>query len=293
MEHLQASTRLIADEADEKRIQYIQNTKWIGYPAAKRILDKLDDLLEHPTILRMPNMLLVGDTNNGKTVLVNRFFEKHRPVIAPEDTQLIARVVYVQAPTQPIESQLYNAILNKLHAPYKVVDRLERKQHQVVHLLKHVRTKILIIDEIHNILAGSTQKQHNFRNVLKFLANELQLVIVGVGTGDALHAINGDEQLANRFDRCILHRWKLDQDYQRLLASFERLLPLKQSSNLFEEELAVKVFSMSEGTIGETSRVLTMAAIAAIRSGKERIDKKVLTSIEYNSPSERRKMRIN
>ena len=47
---------------------------------------------------------------------------------------------------------------------------------------------------------------------------------------------------------------------------------------------------MSEGTIGEMATLLTRAAIAAIESGKERIDLTVLAQVDYHAPSERRRL---
>jgi len=58
---------------DNERIEKIRSSRWVGYTTAKKILDKLDDLLTHPKTHRMPNMLIVGETNNGKTMIVNRF----------------------------------------------------------------------------------------------------------------------------------------------------------------------------------------------------------------------------
>lgn len=53
-----------------ERIQHIRKARWIGYGKAREILEKLEDLLVHPPQPRMPNMLLIGETNNGKTMLV-------------------------------------------------------------------------------------------------------------------------------------------------------------------------------------------------------------------------------
>ena len=50
---------------DDERIEKIRSDRWIGYPKAKTVLTKLDDLLSYPRTERMPNMLIVGDTNNG------------------------------------------------------------------------------------------------------------------------------------------------------------------------------------------------------------------------------------
>ena len=66
-----AAEQLNLDELE--RIEYIRSSRWIGYPQAQQILTKLEDLLVFPKQNRMPNMLLVGDTNNGKTMLVSHF----------------------------------------------------------------------------------------------------------------------------------------------------------------------------------------------------------------------------
>jgi hypothetical protein len=79
----------------------------------------------------------------------------------------------------------------------------------------------------------------------------------------------------------------------RLLASFERLLPLRKPSALAESALAERIYALSEGTIGEISAVITTAAVEAIRSGEERIDRKLLDRIDYVTPSDRRRVRLD
>ena len=48
---------------------------------------------------------------------------------------------------------------------------------------------MLVIDELHNILAGSPARQREFLALLRFLGNELRIPIVGVGTKEAYMAI--------------------------------------------------------------------------------------------------------
>ena len=71
--HLHTKTATYLDDDTEDRIWYIRSPHWIGYPQAGHILDKLEDLLVYSKIHRMPNLLIVGDTNNGKTMLARRF----------------------------------------------------------------------------------------------------------------------------------------------------------------------------------------------------------------------------
>ena len=44
---------------------------------------------------------------------------------------------------------------------------------------------LLVIDELHNVLAGNSVNRREFLNLLRFLGNELRIPLVGVGTRDA------------------------------------------------------------------------------------------------------------
>lgn len=286
--HLNESTELLLSLSDEERIERIRSPRWIGYPKAKQILAKLEDLLIHPKSHRMPNLLVVGDTNNGKTMLLQRFCGLHPAQDNPKGEGVLVPVLFIQAPPVPEEGRLYNSILELLFAPYKTSDRVDKKQFQAIKLLRYVNLRMLVIDEIHHILAGNMTKQKAFLNVIKYLGNELQVPIVGVGTKDAFRAIQTDAQLANRFEPASLPRWKFDIEFLRLLVSFERMLPLRSPSVLHDTTLASRLFSMSEGYIGELSKVLTEAAVVVVKNGQERIDRKALDSLDWVAPSERR-----
>jgi hypothetical protein len=299
--HLTGKARAALELPIEERIKYVRMDRWVGYDKAKEALDKLEDLLTYPRTDRMPNLLLVSDTNNGKTTIVNRFQRKlHPPYDNPDGDGIIYPVMIVQAPPVPDESRLLDSILEKFSAPYRERDKPGKKLSQVITISKHVGLLLLIIDEIHNVLAGSSRLQHNFRNVIRYLGNELKMPIVAVGTREALNAINTDPQLTNRFEPFFLPRWTVGDGkkpgvdpYLRLLTSFEGIIPLKKPSNLADPRdpaLALKLLGMSEGLLGELTMLLKKAAVSAIRSGKECIDAKVLDQVGWIQPSDRRKV---
>ena len=97
------------------------------------------------------------------------------------------------------------------------------------------------------------------------------------------------EYMAENGKVAALPGWNLDRDYLKLLASFERSLPLREPSKLWEPPLAGRLLAMSEGTIGELSSLLTAAAVHAIRTGRERIDGALLKEVGWTPPSERKK----
>jgi type II secretory pathway predicted ATPase ExeA len=286
MNHLIPAAAAELDRPVDERISRLRRPSWIGYTRAQTILEQLEHLLEHPGSHRMPNLLLVGDTNNGKTMLIRRFVELHPAT--PADLGSRRRVLLIQAPPVPDERRLYFAILDALHAPYSPSGLTAAKMMQMVTVLRKVGVRMLVIDEIHHLMAGHLEKQRQFLNVLKYLSNELQIALVGVGIKDALRAVQTDPQLANRFEPVALPRWTLNREFRMLLMSFEQVLPLRNPSNLAGKELATALFSMSEGTIGEVANLLCTAAAVAIRTGQEQIDGALLKQIGWIRPSERK-----
>ncbi len=277
---------------DDVRITRIRGERWIGYPRATKVIERLEDLLVHPKRHRMPNLLLVSDTNNGKTTLAKRFVSRHPHTLDPEGENSECPVIMVQAPPQPDEGRLYNAILQNTYALFKPSSRVDQRQFQVLALLRLVRARMLIIDEIHHLLAGSSLRQRHFRNVIRALGNELEIPIVAIGTREAFNAFHTDEQLENRFEPAWLPRWNVDSkedaiEYRRLLSSFERTLHLRAPSQLDEPSMAVRILSMTGGTIGETADLLSRAAVYAIRTGKEQITPSILERCGYIVPAKR------
>lgn len=288
-DHLTAKTAELLKLSDEERIRYIQSEKWIGYPRAQDILDKLEDLLEYPEQPRMPNMLIVGETNNGKTMLIEHFHRRHLAYEREDRSGVDVPVLYIQAPPGPDERGLYNAIMERLWETTRASESTDRARERVLAILKKVRVRMIIIDEIHDLLAGPLLKQRRFLNVLKHLSNELRVPIVGVGTKDAARAVQIDPQMANRFLPEVLPHWELNADFARLMASFESLLPLENPSRLADKELASRILAMTGGTIGEMSMLLNKAAVYAIKKKTERIDAEALAKCGYSSPSERKR----
>lgn len=291
-DHLNDEARATLRLPDEGRINHINSEHWIGYTRATQILDKMESLLAFPRKHRMPNLLIVGDTNNGKTMIVRRFQEKHKAYDNEEADAITLPVFVIQAPAVPDEGRLYDEMLTKLNAPFRFSEKPSKKLFQVIHILEQTTTRMLVIDEIHNIIAGNLSRQRAFLNVLKNLCNDLEVSLIGVGTEDAFNAINTDPQLANRFEPMTLPKWSMNNDYLRLLASFELMMPLKAPSRLIERPLAEQILIMSEGIIGEISSVLSRAAIAAIENKQEHITLKTLKAINWIQPSERKRQQL-
>ena len=289
-EHLQPAARALADEDCESRIHRIRTDRWITYGRAEAALAAMGDLLTFPKRTRMTNLLLYGPTNNGKTMIVKKFWRAHPALeasLAPDRVAHIP-VLKVQMPSGPDESRFFGAILKELACPVRNSNRLAQCQETAVRMMRQTNVRLLVIDDLHNLLAGSRLHQRRFLNLLRWLGNELQIPLVAVGIGEALHAIQSDDQLANRFEPFGLPPWRSGEEYQQLLSTLEAVLPLRRPSQLASPVLAERILAAAEGILGEVVAIITRAAVRAVSSGAEAISAKMIEETGFVSPSRRR-----
>ena len=258
------------------------------YTRATEALGQLETLFAWPARQRMPNLLLTGPTNNGKSMIVEKFRRSHPPVSHPDREEI--PVLVVQMPSEPSVTRFYTALLAAAGAPMRRQYRLADLEQLVLRLLRAAAVRMLVIDELHNVLGGRGDRRREFLNLIRFLGNELRIPLVGVGTREAYLAIRSDDQLENRFAPFILPRWEADAGACSLLASFAASFPLRHPSRIATTEMAAYLLTRSEGTIGELARLLTDAAVAAIESGEEAINQRTLLLAPYIGPSGRRRM---
>ncbi len=286
--HLNETTKALLDGSEQERIEMIQRGSWIPYTRAKEVMDHLEELYHYPRIDRMPNMLLVGASNNGKTQILKRFLAQHPSDQNSKGDYSIIPVVMVEAPSAPAISELYDRIFAAINQPYSPRMVVREKEQILFAVLQKVNLKMLLIDEIQHLIAGGQTRQREFRNALKSLGNMLRISIVGAGVEEAFNAFNTDPQLSNRFEPQFLPKWKLDNEFGALLNTLERRMPLRQPSGLSGNEMARKIYYMSEGIIGEIHEVVKRAAVHAIRTKQEKITLETLEKIRWTQPSKRK-----
>jgi hypothetical protein len=272
----------------EERIAHIHKDSWIPYSRANRILEHLDDLLKHPKCDRMPNCAISAQTNNGKTRLIKHFLSLHQAHETANAT-VSAPVFYVQCPSIPEESRLYSTILLKLSKKFRASAPAQEKLALVLGAMSKIEIGILAIDEVNFAEVGTASKQKAFLNALRYLANELRISIVCLGTEEMMRVIRSIPAVENRFAPMVLPRWQPDDEFRKLLASFERIMPLKYPSNLQDStSMTMKLHTRSEGTIGELKMLLAAAATEAMRNATERITDEIIDRCDYMPPSARK-----
>lgn len=71
--HLQVDVRPVAALPDEDRIAHIRTERWIRHPAAERVLGYLQEAFDQGPRRRMENVLLLGESGMGKSMLLEKF----------------------------------------------------------------------------------------------------------------------------------------------------------------------------------------------------------------------------
>ncbi|TPQ43525.1 transposase [Cupriavidus pinatubonensis] len=270
--HLLPEVRSLAKSDDNVRILALARDRWIDYPRATQAFELLDRLVKLPPRQRMPCVLLYGESNIGKTQVIAKFERRH-PLEYDEIAGVERRkVVSMQMPPTPDQIRFYTSLLFELGAPFNASARLNVLEHLSRELLRKVSARMLVVDEVHHLLSGNYREQRASLNLLKFLANDLQMTIVLVGTHDAEIALQTDAQMSSRFARFEMPRWQESEAFRGLLAAFERILPLRRPSNLSRQEVVTAILAASGGLTGEVSRLLNSATELAIRDGREMID---------------------
>lgn len=285
-EHIHPDFWPVMAMSDEARIDFMYEPRWIGYGAADRLIVDLEAKMRRPGRPRQISMLVVGDSNNGKTTIIRRFQSLYGKGFVDEEQMTPNKpVILIESPPSADEKGLYVAILEQFFAPYRHHDPCTKLRMQVLHMMRECHVRMLIIDEFHSLLTGTTHKQRELMNALRNLCNELAIPVVGVGTKDAMRVLHSDPQYASRFDVVKLQTWELNKSFQGLLKSFEKILPLKKPSQIYMPELATKIHAISGGNLGNVHRLLIESATMAIQEKTEHIDMAILERNKWVTPT--------
>ncbi|WP_020406002.1 TniB family NTP-binding protein [Hahella ganghwensis] len=282
--HLSPDVIEMLDLPVNERATFCKTDRWIGYTRATQILNQLNRLLTHPKSLRMPNVLIVGRSGNGKSSILERFCHWHPIQITPSGTP-IAPILRIEMPETPDESEFWSTILWNLGISHRERDPAPIKKREVKSTLQYAEVRVLAIDEFNN-LTNAGKIAGDLLAAIKGLSNDLKISIVAAGTQTAINALNSDPQMKSRFEPAALDRWQLNHEYLRFLASYERLLPLAEPSNLASREIAPKLYGMMGDTIGGTVKLLKAAAVQAIETGQEKITSKLLDNLDWVRPGD-------
>lgn len=114
LDHLHTGVWSFLDCSVDERISRLYAPKWVGHARGNEALACMEHLITHPPSGRMPCMLLHGDSNIGKTMIVEKFIRDH-PNICNEFNEVdVRKTVRLQMPANPSDNKLYAQIIEGL-----------------------------------------------------------------------------------------------------------------------------------------------------------------------------------
>jgi Cdc6-like AAA superfamily ATPase len=211
----------------------------------------------------MQNMLIHGASGAGKSMIIEKFIRSHRTDSdRPEETRPI---VSMQMPALPTLRSFFSELLRSLECTVIIGSRISELEHDALRQLKRASPKLISIDEIHHLLACTPREQRAALNVLKFLSNELRVSIIALGTGEALHVMRTDPQIASRFESHALPAWTANEDLRRFLAGFLQQLDVDPNYIVGSRVAIDYILELTSGITGRIVELLRLSARCALR----------------------------
>jgi hypothetical protein len=241
-------------------------------------------------------LAITGPAGIGKStaaLTIGRWHEqsqRERLDLGEDDS--FAPVVYVTVPPGSTPKALMASFTSWLGLPVRSRATAQELMELVIAVLTDLRTSLVIVDEVHNL---HTRRQSGMEaaSTLKVFAERLNATFIYAGV-DLLQSdlLAGDlgRQLKARL---IVHAMTpyhaatadMRQQWTSLVLGIESLLPLSRHEPGSLGQLSTYLWDRSGGSIGSLRAHLTDAAIEAILTKTEAIDKHLLDTIATDQAS--------
>ncbi|MCD9096501.1 TniB family NTP-binding protein [Luteimonas fraxinea] len=282
--HLDPSVRGLLDLSSEERAGRMLVERFITHERLVPIFQHVEFLIHMPTQTRANGLVVSGKPGSGKTML-SRAIQRRYPATPAENGEAASRPVLTINMTNAREAKtLYNRILGGLGVPdpgrYSGSDR----ERMVLKLCSAANVRLLVVDEIQDILTTTARQQRIALDTIKFLMNELSLPILTLGTSSAPAAMQVDEHLNARFKYRELPLWTRDEFLTNFLDTLEKALPLRKRSYLSSPTLSTDLIRLSGGVLQTIVQLVTHAAAHSVESGEDQITSKLLERAAVEAP---------
>lgn len=272
--HLGPTAREFISLSAAERIAKMRSRKFTDYPRCRYALDLMAERIERPQGSLKPNLLIWGEPGQGKTTIFRKHLLDHPAVFDREAGVRRTPVVGIEMPPMCDIKWFYTELLRAVGAPLgSGQSQIPLMAARIVELYRIMGVRQIAIDEAHNMLMGTVRQQRTMLAVIRNLTNILEIPLVLFGIQDAREALMHDRQLARRFHFVELPVWGVGEEFNALVGSVLRTLPLRRPSLLTARALKL-LATHSQGVTAHVFETLIELGVIAIQSEEERITAK-------------------
>lgn len=269
--HLTEAAAAATELAIPERVELMYKDRFIRHERLAPIFRSVDYLVKRPRSARASGLVVSGAAGAGKTALSEALVRRY-PSSDANDRRPASQPVLLTCMTGAHETkEIYTRMLSALGCQEHGNRTLRAKKDMAFKLIDSSAVRLLIFDEIQDVLLATPRQQILCLEAIKEVMNYTRLPVVALGTEEAAHTMERDPHLNARFRHRSLPVWKCDEYLANFLMSLETVLPLKKPSRLSSLGVMRALVKTSDGCLNELVSIVQTAGALAIEDGTERI----------------------
>ncbi|MGF6494154.1 hypothetical protein ABIE56_002345 [Luteibacter sp. 621] len=268
-----------------QRSDWTCRDRFIEHEQIQAIYKVTDMLVRSKGRVRARGAVVSGAGGSGKTMLANAILRRYPEVGNSEGVDAMRPVIRITMTNAREANKVFSRTLRALGCPHVAGYSLDEREELVVELLRAAQVRMLIIDEIQDILKRSARQMENTFEGIKYLMNEAGISILALGTEHAQQAMMREEHLVTRFRSIKLPPWRTGPLLANFLDELETCLPLPERSRLSMPAIQRLLVTASGGRLDIIVERVVFAAALAIEDDVRRVDERYLERAEFEIPA--------